>query len=77
MDPTQEVVRLVHQGVSFSDVEDHIEGMKLDHDEKSALWLLAWVEVSRRESAWPAARGSRSSRPAHAVRLRAVFVPQD
>jgi len=43
LDPGQEQVEaMMHQGVSFSAVEDAIDAAQLPGRHKAALWLLAW-----------------------------------
>ena len=43
----REIDALLGAGLSFDDIEAHIEGMAIAEDAKSALWLYLWVETDR------------------------------
>jgi hypothetical protein len=40
------VETLVAQSVPFDEIEQYIDGLPLDSDQRSALWLLAWAEAT-------------------------------
>lgn len=43
----REIDALLGAGLSFDDIEAHIDAMAIAEDAKSALWLYAWIEIDR------------------------------
>ncbi len=40
------VQALVAEDVSLGEIEEYVEELPLDHEHKSALWLLAWSQAT-------------------------------
>jgi hypothetical protein len=49
--PADDVTAMAAQGVPIDRIEDYIDRLPLEHDELSALWLLAWSQRARAETA--------------------------
>jgi hypothetical protein len=49
--PQDDVTAMAAQGVPIDRIEDYIDRLPLEHDELSALWLLAWSQRARAETA--------------------------
>jgi hypothetical protein len=45
-DPQDEVQAMTRRGVRIEVIEDYIETLPLDRERRSALWLLAWTQVT-------------------------------
>lgn len=44
--PEHVIETLIRQGAPLDRVEAHIDGLPLDQEQRSALWLLAWLKAT-------------------------------